>query len=65
MDILIRLDTRRAKKDGTFPIILRLSGGGHTLPISTGYGVTSAFWDTKKQEIKKHYTGYDRTSLAN
>lgn len=65
MDVLISLDTRRAKRDGTYPILLRLSGNTSTLPIPTGYSVTKQFWDETKREIKKTYKGYDSISRIN
>lgn len=65
MDILISLDTRRVKKDGTYPILLRLSGNSSTLPISTGYSVTKQHWDEAKREIKKTYKGYSSISRIN
>lgn len=65
MDILISLDTRRAKKDGSYPILLRLSGNSETLPIATGYSVPKSFWDETKREIKKTYSGYGSISRVN
>jgi len=65
MDILISLDTRRKKQDGTYPIILRISGDNRTLPIATGYSVPQAYWDVKKREIKKNYTKYSSVTRVN
>lgn len=35
--VVLVLDQRRAKKDGSYPIIIRLTHGGKSLPIKTGY----------------------------
>ncbi len=56
-NIQISLDTRRAKKDGSFPLILRLSHNRKTIPISLGYSIKKDDWDIKNRKIKKSYTG--------
>lgn len=66
MNVLLNLDTRRKKKDGTYPILLRLSGENEkTLPISTGYSVTKEYWLEAKREIRKGYNGYQSVSRIN
>ncbi len=67
MDVLITLDTRRAKKDKSYPILLRISSGTteKTLPVQTGYSAPKSFWDEKKREIKKGYQGYQSISRIN
>jgi integrase len=65
MDVLISHDTRRKKKDNTYPIILRISGNNQTLPIPTGYAVPKAFWDINKREIKKSYSGFRSITRVN
>ncbi|WP_421754169.1 phage integrase SAM-like domain-containing protein [Croceimicrobium sp.] len=65
MEILLNQDTRYKKKNGTYPIILRISGNEQTLPISTGYNAPKEFWDEKKREIKKGYKGYGSVSRVN
>jgi integrase/recombinase XerD len=64
-NIVITLDTRRAKKDGTYPIILRLSHNGKTLPISTGYSVPEDYWDETNRKIKNTYKGIDNITRVN
>ena len=54
-NITISLDTRRAKADGSFPIILRLGHHGKTTSILTGYSVLEKEWDTKNKLIKKSH----------
>lgn len=62
VNVIIALDTRRKKKDGTYPIILRLSRDERTLPIATKYSVPLNDWDNKKREVKNSYKGL--TSVA-
>ncbi len=62
VNVIIALDTRRKKKDGTYPIILRLSRDERTLPIPSKYSVPLNDWDDKKREIKNSYKGL--TSVA-
>lgn len=64
-NIVITLDTRRAKKDGTYPIILRLSHNGKTLPLSTGYAVPEDYWDETNRKIKNIYKGMDNVTRVN
>lgn len=65
MDVLISLDTRRKKKNGSFPILLRISGNERTLPISTGISVSKEYWNEQKREIKTGYKGYSSISRIN
>jgi hypothetical protein len=63
--IVITLDTRREKKDGTYPIIFRLCHYQKTLPISTGYSVPEHFWDERNRRIKSNYKGIANILRAN
>ncbi|TMM52113.1 site-specific integrase [Maribacter algarum] len=54
--ITLLLDTRRAKKDGSFPIIFRLTHLRKTTSISTGYSILEKYWDYRKCSVKKTYT---------
>ena len=49
------LDTRRKRKDNTFPIIFRLIHLGKSTSIATGYAVEKRYWDPLKQEVKNSY----------
>ena len=62
VNVIVALDTRRKKRDGTYPIILRLSSDERTLPIPTKYSVAQNDWDDKKREVKNSYKGL--TSVA-
>lgn len=56
-NIVVSLDTRRKKKDGTYPVILRLGHNKQTTSISIGVSVDEKDWDERKSLIKKSYTG--------
>lgn len=64
-NIVLTQDTRRAKKDGSFPIIFRLSHIGKTLPISTGLSINISDWDNTKRQIKKTYSGVSSVTRLN
>lgn len=53
--IKLTLDTRRKKKDGTYPIILRLSHLRKTTSIRIGESVPLNSWDENSERIKKSY----------
>lgn len=63
--IKISLDTRREKKDGSYPIILRLAHGRNTIPISLGYSVPENDWDDSSGKIKKTYKGTSNVTRLN
>jgi integrase/recombinase XerD len=65
VNVIIALDTRRKKKDGTYPIILRLSCDERTLPIPTKYSVPLNDWDDKKREVKNSYKGLTSVTRLN
>ncbi|WP_435135979.1 site-specific integrase [Formosa sp. A9] len=54
--IKLTLDTRRKKKDGTYPIILRLSHLRKTTSIRVGESVPLNYWDENSERIKKSYS---------
>ena len=54
--LTLLLDKRRAKKDGSYPIIFRLTHLRKTTSISTGYSILEKYWDTRKCAVKKNYT---------
>lgn len=53
--LTLLLDTRRAKKDGSYPIIIRLTHLRKTTSIATGFSVKEKDWDARKGQIKNHY----------
>jgi integrase len=64
-NVIVALDQRRKKKDGTYPIILRLSRDERTLPIPTNYSIPSKDWDDKKREVKNSYQGVTSVTRLN
>lgn len=64
-NIVVSLDTRRIKKDGTYPIVLRLGHNRTTIPIPIGVGVKEKDWDDKSRIVKKSYTGVETVSRLN
>ena len=63
--ITLSLDKRRAKKDGTYPIILRLSHGRRTINIATGYSIFEKYWDEQNRKVKTACNTIDNVSRAN
>ncbi|MEL6254688.1 MAG: site-specific integrase [Bacteroidota bacterium] len=52
--IAISLDKRRKKKDGTYPLIMRLTHKRKTTSISLGYAIPLSDWDSKRKQVKKN-----------
>ncbi|MFN8301933.1 MAG: site-specific integrase [Saprospiraceae bacterium] len=50
--VVISLDTRRRKKDGACPLVLRLTHHRKTTSISLGYSIPASEWDEKRRRIK-------------
>lgn len=55
--IRISLDKRRAKSDGTYPIILRLTHNGQSTSIKTGISIPEKFWDEDACQVKASFQG--------
>ncbi|MEM7368722.1 MAG: site-specific integrase [Bacteroidota bacterium] len=64
-NITISLDTRRAKRDGTYPIVLRISHQQRTAVIQTGYAVPKQDWNFRRREVKQSYKGVSSVSRLN
>ena len=47
----LSLDQRRSRIDGTCPIIFRITYGGKSRAISTGFTCKSSEWDIKNSEV--------------
>ena len=63
--LTLLLDTRRAKKDGSYPIIFRLTHLRKTTSIATGYSISEIFWDSQKSCIKKSYSKVSHIARLN
>ena len=64
-NIVVTLDTRRARKDGSYPIIYRLSHNHLTIPISSGYTVPKEAWDEKYHKIRPSFKGFENVTRVN
>lgn len=53
--IKLLLDTRRAKSDGTFNIIFRITDSRKVHTINSGFSLQQSFWNEKKQEVTKSH----------
>ena len=53
------LDTRRAKKDKTFPLIFRISVNGPDRDIPTCYSIYTKHWNSKINAIKETLPDYE------
>ena len=56
-NIILSLDLRRSKNDGTYPIIFRLTHNTKTTSISTGYSTPIKFWDEKNRCLRNNFNG--------
>ena len=56
-NLTLSIDTRRKRKDGTCPIIYRLSHHRKTIAIASGISVPPEYWNQKKREVKRNYHG--------
>lgn len=65
-NIIISLDKRRKKKDGSYPLIMRLTHNStKTTSIALGVSVHESFWDDKKKLVKKTYKGVSSVARLN
>lgn len=64
-NITISIDLRRSKKDGTFPIIMRLGHNLRTTSIPLDISVLEKDWDVKNKVVKKSYTGLSTVTRLN
>lgn len=54
-NVTIKLDTRTAKKDGTFPVVAYISAGkGRNFRLPLGVSVRPEYWDPAKGCVKNH-----------
>lgn len=63
--IVLSLDTRRPKMDGTYPILLRISHFGKVSSITTGIYVKDSDWDERARMVKPSYRGTQSVSRLN
>jgi site-specific recombinase XerD len=56
------LDSRRIKKDGTYPVVIRLFHQRKSLALSTDVSIMPQYWDEQKCSVRK---SYPQSVLAN
>lgn len=56
-NIVIALDKRHKRADGTYPIIMRIGHNRTTTSIALGISVKEKDWDDRNRLIKKSYSG--------
>lgn len=64
-NIVISLDTRRIKKDGSYPLIMRLGHHERTTSIPIGISLKEKDWDDSSKLVKKSYVGLNSVSRLN
>ncbi|TMM59132.1 site-specific integrase [Maribacter algarum] len=64
-NIKLSLDTRRQKKDSSYPVILRLTHFRKTTSISLGQSIQKEFWDNKNEKVKRAFKGTASVSKLN
>ncbi len=64
-NLTLSIDARRKRKDGTCPIIFRLSHHRKTIAIATGFSVPPEHWSEKTREVKKNYKGVSSVTRLN
>lgn len=61
----LSLDTRRIRKDSSFPIIIRLGHFQKTTSIATGQSVQEVYWDDSKKQVRRSYKGVKSVQFLN
>lgn len=64
-NVKLSLDTRRQKKDASYPIILRLTHFRKTTSVSLGQSVQPEYWDDRNEKIKRAFKGTSSISKLN
>jgi len=63
--ISLSLDTRRKRKDNTFPIIMRLGHFQKTTSIATGQSLNQLYWNESKKQVRSSYKGSESVKFLN
>ncbi|MEZ5196370.1 MAG: site-specific integrase [Bacteroidales bacterium] len=64
-NILILLDSRREKKDKTFPLILRIIHNRKSTSIPLGYNLKKNDWNEEKSMVKPSFKGVSSVTRLN
>lgn len=63
--IRLSLDTRRKRKDNTFPIIMRLGHFQKTTSIAIGQSIQEIHWNETKSQVRSSYKGAESVKFLN
>lgn len=63
--ILLALDTRSVKKNGTSPLVFRIYDFKKYVTIPTNYSILPKDWDEVKRKVKNSYVGTESVSRLN
>lgn len=63
--LTLSLDKRRSRKDGKFPVIIRLGHYQKTTSIATGQAIPEECWDDRKKKIKGSFKGTEALFYLN
>ncbi len=64
-NIILSLDLRRPKNDGSFPIIFRIGHNRRTTSITSGYSTPMKYWDNKNHCVKHNFPGTESPQRLN
>nr|WKN34384.1 site-specific integrase [Tunicatimonas sp. TK19036] len=64
-NIKLLLDTRRARKDGSYPLVMRVIHDRKSINISLGYSLQSKDWDAKNERLKRTSQVVENTTRFN
>jgi integrase/recombinase XerD len=64
-NIVISLDERREKKDGSYPLVMRLGHNKRTTAIPLNISLEKKDWDEESRTVKKSYKGTNTITRLN
>ncbi|MBS1595820.1 MAG: site-specific integrase [Bacteroidetes bacterium] len=64
-NVLLALDNRRPRQDGTFAVLLRITHHRTSSQITTGIFIPEKDWDSKERKIKSTYRGTESVTRLN
>jgi len=63
--LTLSLDTRRSKKDGSYPLVLRLGHKQRTASISLRFFIHEKDWDAKSKTVRKSFKSIESIAKIN
>ncbi|MBS1619453.1 MAG: site-specific integrase, partial [Bacteroidetes bacterium] len=64
-NVLLALDNRRPRQDGTYAILLRITHHRTSSQITTGIFIPLKDWDDKERRIRPSYRGTESVTRLN